>query len=192
MKVRKKVVGIFLAVVVLCLGVGYTALADVLLIDGSVNINTEDVSDAFDENIFFSTPAMTASTESGETGVVATLNIPTISTDKDTLTISVDTGTFTAVGQAVKATAKIENSSLTNDASIAVTATEVNSTAGTLVNTLTVGSFEVTIELSADTVAKNNGSANGTIDVTIKIKLVTLPTADETNSFKFTLTATAI
>ena len=195
MKARKKVVGIFLVIVVLCLGVGFAALTDLLQINGTVDIDTSDVSDVFDGNIFFSTPDMKASTADGETGITATLNTPVLSDQNDTMTITIDAGTFKAVGQAVIATAKIENSSLTNDANIAITATQVNTdgeVSGSPSGPLTVGSFEVTTTLSSTTIAKNDGTANGTIDVTIKIKLVKLPTENESNTFTFKLTATAV
>lgn len=199
MKARKRVVVAFLAAVVLGLGVGFAALTDELLNDGTVNANTGDFSGAFNENIFFSTPALAASTVTGETGANASVsgNGAVIDASKDKLTVTINAGTFSAVGQVMKATAKIENSSTTNDASVAVTASKANAAAETtgltgLTQTVTIGSFDVTITLSAATVSKNTSSTNGEIDVTVEIKVMQLPAENETNTFQFKITATAV
>lgn len=210
MKARKRVIGIFLAVVVMCLGIGFAALADELLIDGTVAINTNDVSDTFDKAIYFENASIDLANPSGKNPTDDSVANPSAvidSTTKDTLSITTAAGAFSAIGQKVEATVDIVNASATNDAIVALTAAKVgtNSTDATdvetLSNTLTVGSFTVTLEWPASATAegagyklpKNNGTDNGKITgVKITIALTKLPTADETGYFQFKLTATAV
>lgn len=198
MKARKRVIGIFLAVVVLCIGVGFAALADDLTVDGTVAVKSSTFDDTFDGYIFFSNGAVdeTATTVTDKTAVTVGVANDDDGDANDKLTIAIGEAAFTAVDQVVVVTANIENSSPTNDANVAVTNFRNSATFPDPADTdapFTVGSFEVSIALSNDgTVVRNNGTDNGTITVTITVKLTKLPTADESGVFGFKLTATAV
>lgn len=191
-----------MASAVACLGVGFAAVNDTLTTNGAVNIAESDISGEFDKNVFFTVEAtpVAASTTTGETGATVTGNEATVGTgsedNKDTLTVTLNAGTFTAIGQKVIVTAAIENTSTTNSADIVISAATSNGTAQTVssanstTETFEVGSFEVKFTLGGANVAKNNGTTNGSQSVTIEISLKKLPSAAENNTFVFTVTAT--
>ncbi len=160
MKNRKRVIAAFLTVAILLLGVGYAALTDELQLTGTAKVDFDDSSEAFDEDIYFSKAI------SGD-GCTAIID----ATDNDKGVITVTDGYLKAVGDEVIATYTIKSDS---DLSVAIPRP-------TIINTDTEY-FQV-IDSWSDTKVV---APNGTVDVTITVKLI--KTADTDRAASFTIT----
>lgn len=167
MKNRKTVVVAFLLVAAMLLGVGYAALADELELDGSVSVKVEDVSEAFEADIYFSKVI------SGD-GCNATIHDAADGDEDDGGTITVNTGALKEVNGEVIATYTIKN-----DNDLAVTITKPTVANGLLTNSNTEY-FDVHVNWANDTMTL---AANSTIDVVVTVKLIKTPTTEQSATF---------
>ena len=107
MKNRRFVIGAFLLVAVLCLGVGFAALQQTLTVTGSLSYDTQLANEAFDEDVYFTgTPAING-TASDLNSITAVID----DDDNDNLIITVSAGAFSAAGEAATVTVEVLNDS---------------------------------------------------------------------------------
>ena len=107
MKNRRFVIGAFLLVAVLCLGVGFAALQQTLTVSGTLSYDPADAEVAFDEDVYFTgTPTVT-----GNAQVMASITAEIDGSDNDKLEITVAKDAFTSAGQSVTVTATVKNDS---------------------------------------------------------------------------------
>ena len=166
MKKRRSLVISFLLVAALTLGIGYAALTDVLDIQGTAEINSNTAQETFNQDVYFS------DVQPG-TGVTASINAD--NNDKATFTA---TG-FADAGDTLQVTYTIKNDS---------TSYAANVTPQLLQNS-NAEYFELTSDWDS---TMKTIPANGEETITIKIKLLKLPTTAEgltTASFNIELTA---
>ena len=163
MKNRKRVIGAFLLVAILLLGVGYANLTDTLIIDGTAGVDLNDSKEEFEKDVYFSKVI------SG-TGCSAVIN-----TDPDEGTITVNDGALKAVGDEVIATYTIKS-----DSDLDVTVAKP-----TITNDNTEY-FQVTSSWTGDTTIQPNGTA----DVTVTVKLIKTAASDENVSFGLSFNVT--
>ena len=184
MKNRRNVIAVLLLVAVLCIGVGYAAISDVLEIAGSVTFNTADdgpLDQQFDADVYFANAQVTGGTNVIATGdtanVTALVGDRDATGDNDKLTITIGDTVFTDINQTVVVTVDVVNASTVQAANIEIE---------TLENELF--EVEVTREDAATTVAKN-----GSVAYTLTITLKQLPATDATSAdFTFNLNATPV
>ena len=186
MKNRKKVVVALLLVAVLCLGVGYAALTDNLLVNGNVSVKKNaDAEEQFAKDVYFSgTPTVTYNTTGTSSGVTAVIgNESAADTDaNDLLTITVPDTVLVAAGDKLTVKATITNDSADYRANVAL----ANGTS------TTAGLYSVTcawVDSGFDGVI----AKNGTSDVNITIELLKTPTEDIAgDTFSITFVATSV
>ena len=170
MKNRKTVVVAFLLVAVMLLGVGYAALADELELGGTVAVKVEDVSDAFEADIYFSKVI------SGD-GCEATIHDAENGDVKDGGTITVKANAIKEVGGEVIATYTIKN-----DGDLDATVTPK----------LLQNSNEEFFDIYSDWQSTAQIiPAKSSKTITVTVKLLKVPTATTGCSFNIELTATA-
>ncbi len=176
MKNRKTVVVAFLLVAVMLLGVGYAALADELELGGTVAVKVEDVSDAFEADIYFSKVI------SGD-GCNATIHDAENGDVKDGGTITVNSGALKEVGEEVIATYTIKN-----DNDLDVTITKPTIANGKLTNT-NDDYFDVYVNWVNDSITL---AAESTIDVVVTVKLIKTPTSEQSATFTIKFDANVV
>ena len=165
MKNRKRVVVSFLLLAARLLGGGYAQLTDTLTITGSAGVDLNDAKETYDGDIYFSKVI------SGD-GCSAVIN-----SDPDTGTITVNDGFLKEVGDEVIATYTIKSES---DLNVSIPKPTINVTNGTY--------FEVSDSWAVDQTLE----AGKTIDVTITIRLIKTPVADQDTTFTVSFTATSV
>jgi len=101
MKKRRSLVISFLLVAALTLGIGYAALSDVLDIQGTAEISTGAMEEAFNQDVYFSAAVANEPATGSTTSIVADNN------DKATFTAK----GFTQVGDKITFTYTIKNDS---------------------------------------------------------------------------------
>ena len=172
MKNRKTVVVAFLLVAAMLLGVGYAALQDELIINGTLGADISAANTQFDHDLYI------------EKHVISEPSLATVSyTDNDRDEATITAKAFQTAGQSVTVTFTIINKSVEFDAVV---------TPDVLVNALTVVPaveghtpvFTATWAWAdgsndAKTVAKNSG----TQDFTVTITLIETPTEAHEASF---------
>ena len=188
MKNKRNVLIAFILICCLCLSIGYAALTDTLYIDGKVSLNVvsdpanpDDPTTPFEED-FNNDVHFTNSSNA----TVAVIGTDKDSDAQDLLTITVPDNAFSPTVKTVSYTVDIINESTDYDASVELNEAGTGKTSGKNF------SYEVKWTdgtTGAKTIAKNNGTAN----VTITITLITTPTQDIPNeTFAVTYTATAV
>lgn len=107
MKNRRFVIGAFLLVAVLCLGVGFATLQQTLSVTGSLSFDTQLANDAFDEDVYFTGTPSVVGTATDLDSITAVIN----SEDNDNLVITVNAGAFSAAGETATVTVEVLNDS---------------------------------------------------------------------------------
>ncbi len=158
MKNRRRVIALFVALAVLCMGIGYAALTDELVINGEIGGSFDAVEEAFDMNVYFS-DVVVPNPVQGFVTCVAEIDAK----DADSATMIVNG--FGAIDQSVTAVFTIKN----DNAGKAVFKTEPVPVV-TYDDATYADAFKVElIGMPAGTVVDGNG---GTIDVTVKVTVV--------------------
>lgn len=185
MKNKRNVIIAFILICCLCLSIGYAAITDTLVINGTSvagvdNPNNDDTPDenqtpvekAFDEKLGFTASENKTTTD----GITVTGNEASYNFVD---TVSFSASGFDAVGETAVVAFTIKNASTDFDASIAVPTITNNNTTY----------FEVTSDWGA---AAKVISANGDTEVvTVTVKLIKLPDTNESATFSLTFQATA-
>ena len=171
MRNRKTVIVAFMIVAVMLMAVGFAALNDTLIVDGTAGVNLDDSKEVFDGDIYFSKVISGA-------GCTAVIN-----TDPDTGTITVTDGALKEVGDEVIATYTIKSES---DLDVLVTKPTVDNTKITNSNP---EYFDVYVNWVPDSMTL---AAGGTIDVTVTIKLIKTAAADQDLTFDITFDAQSV
>ncbi len=166
MKNKRNVIVAFLLVAALCLGIGYAAITDDLYVAGTLNAQSNDFTDDVNDDIYFTTAAISTTSTADSTNNKATA---VIGADKnehanDQLTITVSDSAFTAQDQTLVVTVKVHNANTAQTASVAFGTPAVSSDCF---------SVTVTTDNNSTTVP-----AGGDLDCTITITLVKIPTVD--------------
>lgn len=176
MKKRRTAIVAFLLIAAMTIGVGYAALTDTLKVTGTAGIAADDVTEAFEEDIYFSKAL------ANPTYVDAQID----GTDKDLATMTVLSDAFTQVGDERIATFTIKSDS---DLPVAITAivTGTGADAAAQETALNATYFTVTHNLPADYVL----AAGSTVDVTVTVRLAKTPLTAQNTSFTVTFNATA-
>lgn len=192
MKNKRNVLIAFILICCLCLSIGYAAITDVLVINGTAvagvdNPNNDEnpdenqtpVEKAFDEKLGFTASQV----GTNPTGVTITGNEATYNFVD---TVSFSASGFDAVGETTKITFTITNASPDYDASIAAPVLTWNNPA----TNANAEYFEVTTNWG--NAAKVVSANNGTTTVTVTVKLIKLPAENKTGDFSLTFKATAL
>lgn len=168
MKNRKRALVAFFLAAVLCLGVGYAAVTDILDIQGVANVNATAAEASFDEDIYFTNAVANG---------VGTPNTASINAD------NADKGTFTVnslAGKGDKATFTftiINKGDLTADVTPAI------------VSHTNEEFFAVSSDWQGAT--KTLAGSGATIDYTVTVELLKTPTTTIGSQFGIELTAVA-
>lgn len=165
MKNRRFVIGAFLLVAVLCLGVGFAALQQTLTVSGTLSYDPADAEVAFDEDVYFTgTPTVT-----GNAQVMASITAEIDGSDNDKLEITVAKDAFTSAGQSVTVTATVKNDS-TDDVEVSFdsftqpsASFEVVPSAATTITAGGEGTVTITITLKDTSTVVTDAAINMTI-----------------------------
>lgn len=191
MKNKRNVLIAFILICCLCLSIGYAAITDTLVINGTSvagvdNPNNDETPDddqtpvekLFDEKLGFTASEVGTNSE----GVTITGNAASYPFAD---TVSFSASGFDAVNETAVITFTITNASTDYDASIAVpTLTWNNPTTNA-----NADYFEVTTDWG--NAAKVVSANNGTTTVTVTVKLIKLPDENKSGDFSLTFKATA-
>ena len=169
MKNRKTVIVAFMLIAVMLLGVGYAALNDELIVNGTAGVDVDDTKEVFDGDIYFSKVI------SGD-GCAAVID----SADPDKGEITVTDGALKEVGNEVIATYTIKSES-----DLDVTITKPTFANGKITNNNSEY-FDVYVNWVNDTMTLPAGQ---TIDVVVTIKLIKTADADQDVTFALTFDA---
>lgn len=159
MKNRRFVIGAFLLVAVLCLGVGFAALQQTLTVSGTLSYDPADAEAAFDEDVYFTG----APTVTGNAQVMSSIIAEINAIDNDNLIITVAKDAFSSAGQSVTVTATVKNDS-TDDIEVSFDAS------------FTQPSASFTVAPSAATTITAGGE--GTVTITITLTDTSVVVAD--------------
>lgn len=177
MKNRKTIIVAFLLVAAMAIGVGYAALTDTLTIIGNAHIDLDEANKTFDEKVYFSGSAASATTGSGTTDDVASH--------------TADDATFTANKLAVVDEYSVFTFTITNDSNvdalISVNTTKLSGVA----NPSNTNEDKFTVEYTYPdgmTVAKNGGTIQVIVTVTVREPVTSATSA----TFGVELTATSV
>ena len=179
MKNRRIVIVAFMLVAVLCLGVGYAEVSDILTAQGKISVSDTALTETLDADVYFVRSA-TNPVGVGLAGVDLTDedNVKLeISDDGDTFTVTIGDTVFSDENQVVTVCVMVKNASAT---------TPVNVELGTpVLGTALEKNFDVAI-----TTDETKILANGEQEYEISIKLKSIPEA-AINEGTFTVTLTA-
>lgn len=114
MKQRKFVIMAFLMIAITIISVGFAALNDNLLFDGSANVNTDQAQAAFDANVYFSDCSVSEENVGKDTASIISSNI--VAEVNDTLQFHI--ASLGLKGDTAEVYGTIANKSLRFDASI--------------------------------------------------------------------------
>ena len=182
MKNRRTALIAFVLIAALCVGVGYAALSDTLTIGGTVAYEAN----AVDADVYFKA----APTEFTYSNAIAEDDASaTLSTDGDTITVTVPVGNLLNAEDTVTFTATIV---YVGEGTVEINAPEITNDLEDV--------FTVTTDWGTDakqlTVAE--GATEATVDVTVTIELSNIPeyvdeeTAVSTATFSINFTATEV
>ncbi len=167
---RSKLLVAFLVVTVICASVGFAAVADELLVDGSIALPVLEDS-AFDTYVSFTGTPDKATTGNADASKV------TASVSGDTLTVDIEDGALTAKGETITVTATIESTYvgtvtlaaetpvLSNNIENYITVTP-SFTTGSITSAGTAVTDTLTVVITV-TELPLEAIANGTFDITI-------------------------
>lgn len=178
MKNRKKVVVALLLVCVLCLGVGYAALTDNLIVNGTVNfLKNANAEATFAANVHFVDGSASVNYTGTTTGVSSGVSTEVVDEDADPknvddkLNITVDNTVLAKAGDKVTISVDIINASTDYGAKITLNAaTSTGTNLGTLYSVTSTWATGDT-----GTIAKGGTNTN-TVEITIE--LLKTPTED--------------
>lgn len=164
MKNRRLVIGAFLMVAVLSLGVGFAALSDTLSVGGTVAYNPEAATAEFNADVYFASPAVDTSASTCEKPGSIQVAVENDGADEnDKLTITVEEDAFTSAGQVAVITVTVQNDS-TDKVSVSLDTEATNTT-----NIQDVFTIEVTganaIEADGEGVVTITITLNKTVQV---------------------------
>ena len=170
MKNRKIVIGAFLLIATLLLGVGYAALTTTLTIIGNAHIDMAQAGDNFDARVYFSAAEPVSSTGTGTTADKAA-------------GVGGDDATFTANRLATKGEISTFLFTIQNDSNVAAAITIDSQT-----NTNETA-FKVTYEYS---IADKVIPAGGSMDITVTVEVIDAITVDTSGIFEIGYSATTV
>ena len=128
MKNRRLVIGAFLMVAVLSLGVGFAALSDTLSVGGTVAYSPEAAADEFNADVYFVSPAVDTGASTCEKTDSIQVAVGADGEDaNDKLTITVGEDAFTSAGQVAVINVKVQNDS-TDAVSVSLDTEAANTT----------------------------------------------------------------
>ena len=168
MKNRKRALVAFLLAAVLCLGVGYAAVTDILDIQGVANVNATAAEASFDDDIYFTTAVANG------VGTTNTASINADNADKATFTVNSLAG---AGDEATFTFTIINNGDLEADITPAI------------VSHTNEEYFDVSSDWQGQMKTLAGGGA--TVDYTVTVKLKKTPTTTIGGQFGIELTAVA-
>ena len=168
MKNRKIVIGAFLLIATLLLGVGYAALTTTLTIIGNAHIDMAQAGDNFDARVYFSAAQPVSSTGTGTTADVAA-------------GVGGDDATFTANKLATKGETSTFLFTIQNDSNVPATIT-INSQTNS-----NETAFKVTYDYSIDSKVI---PAGGSMDITVTVEVIAPITTDTSGTFEINYSAT--
>lgn len=180
MKNRKTVIVAFLLVAALLLGVGYAAVTNVLDIQGSVSVSASDAEKEFNEDIYFTGVVVDSALKdavSASDNLGYTANINTNNNDKAQFTV---TG-IAKTNDSETITYRIKNDSV-HDATVSLkgAVTNTNST-----------DFSFDYYFGTEDVKSTTIPAGGTVDVSVKVALISQLTGASSASFVIELNVAA-
>lgn len=194
MKNKRNVIIAFILICCLCLSIGYAALTDTLIINGSASAAAKEdtpdepvdtLEEAFDDKLGFT--AVVQAT--GNSANVSLKNgDAAVSTTQTTFTMT-DEVTFSAAGFAQKGDKAVITYTITNnhpDLSASIAVPTLTDASG---NTLSNEYFSVSHDW---TTAHNVAAVNGTTTVTVTVEMIKTPIENKEVSFKLTFTASAV
>ena len=112
MKNRRLVIGAFLMVAVLSLGVGFAALSDTLSVGGTAAYSPEAAADEFNADVYFVSPAVDTGASTCEKADSIQVAVGDDGADaNDKLTITVGEDAFTSAGQVAVINVTVQNNS---------------------------------------------------------------------------------
>lgn len=128
MKNRRLVIGAFLMVAVLSLGVGFAALSDTLSVGGTAAYSPEAAADEFNADVYFVSPAVDTGASTCEKTDSIQVAVEADGADaNDKLTITVGEDAFTSAGQVAVIKVTVQNDS-TDAVSVSLDADAENTT----------------------------------------------------------------
>jgi len=175
MKNRKTVIVVFMLLAAMVLSVGYAALTDDLLMNGSASVNTEEALNTWDEVVYFSEANAVSTT--GNSGIADKAEIGATSNGDSVI---YEVKSLAEKDQYAVFKFTVKNDSTEYDAQITVdTGYPTNNNEEY---------FRVTYDYGTGIAAKNGG----TLEITVTVTLLKSPTTNLTASFKADITATSI
>ncbi len=189
---RSKLLVAFLVVTVVCASIGFAAVSDTLTVGGNMSVALTDIDASFDEDVYFSAASVDATATTHPTGTdSAALVAADVETDDaDTVTITISEGALTNVGDKVVIKATITNAS-TAQAVLVKDKTAVVAATGSAAST-DVACFTVTTSIDDTNGATIAHTTNNTLEVTITVTLVKIPSAAFTGTVTVTFEATPV
>ena len=172
MKKRRTAIIAFLLCACLCIGAGYAAATDSLVVNGAANIAAATPED-FNLDVFFTDNISKSTTGTSGTEDVAALDAS--DTSKDTVTITVNS--LKTVGEIATFNFEIENSGAETNSTVSLAVTAKSASDPTL--------LEILGTLGQHTLAPGQKTT-----LTVTVKLLRVPAETITNS-AITLTVTA-
>ena len=127
MKNRRLVIGAFLMVAVLSLGVGFAALSDTLSVGGTASYSPEAAVEEFNADVYFVSPAVDTSSTCEKTESIQVAVEADGEDANDKLTITVGEDAFTSAGQVAVIKVTVQNDS-TDAVSVSLDAEAANTT----------------------------------------------------------------
>ncbi len=175
MKNRRIILVAFMLVAVLCLGVGYAALTDLLIVDGTAVVNQQKENLVFDEKIEFTKAEVKTATTADYSGIADTATVDSSNTDKVSFTVK------SLARQGQKATFEFTVTNTSEfDATLALE--------GAISNTANADYFSVTYSF------KDNDNTcektNGTVVIIVEVELIKAVTTEINGTFNLTFKAT--
>ena len=199
MKNKRNVLIAFILICCLCLSIGYAALTDTLIINGSASAtaaddnNDQDGSDtleeAFDDNLGFTAVKQGTGNSTNVTLSNTTPSVTSLTTTESTFDMT-DEVTFSASGFAKKGDKAVITYTISNrhpDLSASVSAPSLKAANGT--DEFTSNYFSVSTDWGTEN--KTIAATTGTQTVTVTVEMIKTPVENQTASFKLTFTATA-
>ena len=175
MKKRRTAIIAFILCACLCIGMGYAAATDSLVINGSANVAPATNED-FNKDVFFTSANVTSTT--GTSGAADEAKLDENDPDKDTAIMTINS--LKLVGEIATFTFEIKNEG-----------DETNSTVALQVTSKTVADptlFEVVGTLASHSIAPDQ-----TTTLTVTVKLLRVPAENITgSSVAVTVTATQV
>lgn len=181
MKNRKTIVGLFLLVAILLIGIGYAAFTDTLSIIGNAHIDLNEAGSTFDERVYFSEGTIKeVVVESGADGSKDEVNAT-----------NTDDATFTANSLAVKGDYIVFEFVIQNDSNIGVVIS-INETKLSGVenpSNSNTNKFDVTYTYENTDMTIASGAS---MKVWVKVLVKDVVTVETSATFGLELTATSI